>query len=217
MGKPNPAKLANFPEVEVFVLVADPDGLILDSKVGIGAGVPASTSTQASHADESAMAPCAVHQNISVCDMFTQEYYAPIITAFEAQIAFTPGSEWTGEYHLKFDCLLVSYVTCCSGNNCQPSGRVDTGGADRKSWFSCHHHAVQTIDSLAACRTLHNQAQHLVQSMGLGGRCWTADYTGMQLILASQPRMALWFHGQLCNWRRQQACGRVFMHCNISW
>lgn len=33
MGKPNPAKLANFPEVEVFVLVADPDGLILDSKV----------------------------------------------------------------------------------------------------------------------------------------------------------------------------------------
>lgn len=33
MGKPNPAKLANFPEVEVFVLVADPDGLLLDSKV----------------------------------------------------------------------------------------------------------------------------------------------------------------------------------------
>ncbi len=32
MGKPNPAKLANFPEVEVFVLVADPEGLILDSK-----------------------------------------------------------------------------------------------------------------------------------------------------------------------------------------
>lgn len=41
MGKPNPAKLANFPEVEVFVLVADPDGLILDSKVSIGAGVSA--------------------------------------------------------------------------------------------------------------------------------------------------------------------------------
>jgi hypothetical protein len=40
-----------------------------------------------------------------------QDYYAPIITAFEAQIAFTPGSEWTGEYHLKFDCLLVSRMT----------------------------------------------------------------------------------------------------------
>lgn len=32
MGKPNPAKLANFPELEVFVMLADPQGLILDSK-----------------------------------------------------------------------------------------------------------------------------------------------------------------------------------------
>ncbi|KAI8103149.1 hypothetical protein M9434_005934 [Picochlorum sp. BPE23] len=32
MGKPNPAKLANFPEIEIFVLVADPQGQILDSK-----------------------------------------------------------------------------------------------------------------------------------------------------------------------------------------
>lgn len=32
MGKPNPAKLANFPEIEVFVMLADPQGLILDSK-----------------------------------------------------------------------------------------------------------------------------------------------------------------------------------------
>lgn len=32
MGKPCPAKLANFPEVEIFILVADPQGQILDSK-----------------------------------------------------------------------------------------------------------------------------------------------------------------------------------------
>ncbi|KAL6767950.1 CGL150 [Auxenochlorella protothecoides x Auxenochlorella symbiontica] len=32
MGKPSPAKLANFPEIEVFVLVADPQGQILDCK-----------------------------------------------------------------------------------------------------------------------------------------------------------------------------------------
>jgi hypothetical protein len=42
-----------------------------------------------------------------------QDYYAPIITAFEAGIAFTPGREWTGDYHLDFDCLLVSLVSCC--------------------------------------------------------------------------------------------------------
>ena len=32
MGKHNPAKLANFPDIDVFVLVADPQGHILDSK-----------------------------------------------------------------------------------------------------------------------------------------------------------------------------------------
>ena len=132
MGKPNPAKLANFPEVEVFVLVADPDGLILDSKVSTGAGVPALRRRMLMNLQWRRV-PFTTRQR--VCGICVQDYYAPIITAFEAQIAFTPGSEWTGEYHLKFDCLLVSYVTCCSGNKCQPSGRGDTGGADRKSWF----------------------------------------------------------------------------------
>lgn len=49
VGKPSPAKLANFPEVEVFVMLSDPQGLILDSK----------------------------------------EYYAPVVTPFEAYLAFT--------------------------------------------------------------------------------------------------------------------------------
>lgn len=54
MGKPSPAKLANFPEIDVFVLVADPQGMILDSK----------------------------------------EYYAPIITPYEAMLAFSEDMEW---------------------------------------------------------------------------------------------------------------------------
>lgn len=37
-----------------------------------------------------------------------QEYYAPVITAYEAHIALAPGQEWTGEYHMDFTCLLVS-------------------------------------------------------------------------------------------------------------
>lgn len=67
MGKPGPAKLANFPEVEVFVLVADPEGLVLDSR----------------------------------------EYYAPLITPWEAHLAFTPGASWTASYRTDFNCLLV--------------------------------------------------------------------------------------------------------------
>lgn len=66
MGKPNPSKLANFPEVDIFVMIAAPEGLILDSR----------------------------------------EYYAPIISAYEAHVAFSPGQNWTGTYRLDFQCLL---------------------------------------------------------------------------------------------------------------
>lgn len=71
MGKPNPAKLANFPEVEVFVMLADPQGLILDSK----------------------------------------EYLAPIITPFEAALAFTGQSLDMQTYRLDFEPLLEMQVT----------------------------------------------------------------------------------------------------------
>jgi len=47
MGKPSPAKLANFPEVEVFVHVADPLGLILDSKEYLGDQDPGAWDTRA--------------------------------------------------------------------------------------------------------------------------------------------------------------------------
>lgn len=36
----------------------------------------------------------------------SKEYYAPIITPYEAQLAFTPGAEWGKEYRLDFDTLL---------------------------------------------------------------------------------------------------------------
>lgn len=35
VGKLNPAKLANFMEVECFVLVACPENTLIDSKVGL--------------------------------------------------------------------------------------------------------------------------------------------------------------------------------------
>lgn len=36
-----------------------------------------------------------------------QEFYAPIITAYEAHIAFALGQSWTGDYRTNFACLLV--------------------------------------------------------------------------------------------------------------
>lgn len=39
-----------------------------------------------------------------------QDFYAPIITAYEAHIAFAPGQSWTGDYRTDFACLLVSKI-----------------------------------------------------------------------------------------------------------
>ncbi|CAH9127344.1 unnamed protein product [Cuscuta epithymum] len=68
MGRPNPAKLANFPECDVFVFVSCAQTALLDSK----------------------------------------EFLAPIITPFEAMLAFNRGSQWTGEYVTEFRDLLAS-------------------------------------------------------------------------------------------------------------
>ncbi|RCV32179.1 hypothetical protein SETIT_6G237100v2 [Setaria italica] len=68
MGRPNSAKLANFPECEVFVYVSCAQTALLDSK----------------------------------------DFLAPVITPFEAVLAFSRGREWTGEYLLDFKDLITS-------------------------------------------------------------------------------------------------------------
>eukprot|EP00850_Spirogloea_muscicola_P000624 SM000002S05704 [mRNA] locus=s2:1744841:1748976:+ [translate_table: standard] len=68
MGKLNPAKLANFPECDIFVLLACPQTALLDNR----------------------------------------DYLAPIITPFEAEIAFTRGRTWTGAYRLDMDLAAES-------------------------------------------------------------------------------------------------------------
>ncbi|KAI4373990.1 hypothetical protein MLD38_012041 [Melastoma candidum] len=68
MGRPNAAKLANFPECDVFIYVSCAQTALLDSK----------------------------------------EFLAPVITPFEAMLAFTRGSEWTGEYVMEFRDLINS-------------------------------------------------------------------------------------------------------------
>ncbi|KAK9141253.1 hypothetical protein Scep_010934 [Stephania cephalantha] len=68
MGRPNPAKLANFPECNVFIYVSCAQTALLDSK----------------------------------------EFLAPVITPFEATLAFSRGSQWTGAYMLEFRNLVAS-------------------------------------------------------------------------------------------------------------
>ncbi|CAI2173044.1 15779_t:CDS:2 [Funneliformis geosporum] len=66
MGKLNVAKMANFMEIECFVLVACPENSLIDSK----------------------------------------EFYRPIVTPFELEIALNPSKQWTGEYITDFQLLL---------------------------------------------------------------------------------------------------------------
>ncbi|KFK35174.1 hypothetical protein AALP_AA5G249400 [Arabis alpina] len=68
MGRPNPAKLANFPECDVFIYISCAQTALLDSK----------------------------------------EFMAPVITPFEANLAFSRGSEWTGAYLMHFEDVINS-------------------------------------------------------------------------------------------------------------
>ncbi|XP_022158398.1 2-(3-amino-3-carboxypropyl)histidine synthase subunit 2 isoform X2 [Momordica charantia] len=75
MGRPNPAKLANFPECGVFIYVSCAQTALMDSK----------------------------------------EYLAPVITPFEATLAFSRGSQWTGAYVMEFQDLIY-FSTPKEGN-----------------------------------------------------------------------------------------------------
>ena len=66
VGKLNVAKLANFMEVDIYVLVSCPENSLIDS----------------------------------------QEFYKPVVTPFEMEIACNRAREWTGEYITDFRQLL---------------------------------------------------------------------------------------------------------------
>ncbi|KAL4237095.1 Diphthamide biosynthesis protein 2 [Mactra antiquata] len=66
VGKINVAKLANFMEIDVFVLIACAENTLLDSS----------------------------------------EYYKPVLTPYEMEIACNPERQWTGEYPTNFSDLL---------------------------------------------------------------------------------------------------------------
>ncbi|CAG8854325.1 44503_t:CDS:2, partial [Gigaspora margarita] len=66
MGKLNVAKMADFMEIDCFVLVSCPENSLLDSK----------------------------------------EFYRPIVTPSELEIALNPSKQWTGKYITDFQQLL---------------------------------------------------------------------------------------------------------------
>eukprot|EP00794_Sanderia_malayensis_P016645 gene16645-18335_t len=93
MGKPNVPKMANFMEVDIFVLVACPENSLIDS----------------------------------------QEFYKPIVTPFEMEVACSRAREWTGEYTTDFRQLLpgatsyVDFEETSKDNHDEPEFSLITG------------------------------------------------------------------------------------------
>jgi len=75
VGKINVAKLANFMEVDVFVLIACAENSLLDSS----------------------------------------EFYKPVVTPFEMEVACNTDREWTGDYPTDFTQLLPGTVNKFTG------------------------------------------------------------------------------------------------------
>ena len=89
VGRITPAKLANFPEVDVFVLVSCPQCSLLDSR----------------------------------------EFYAPVVTPYEAELALEGGNAWPGNYSLDFNFLSqkVEEEALGGGEGGEAPGDADAG------------------------------------------------------------------------------------------
>jgi diphthamide biosynthesis protein 2 len=141
MGKPNPAKLANFPEIDIFILVADPQGQILDSK----------------------------------------EYYAPIITPYEAMIAFSDDTEW--EEH-KYSLELVTTISpnCHDGHDGHDGGVEGT--SDSMALALQAQEALQVADTRGSTKDIiaSSSAEYLIHK-----RTWKGVESGNRGNMGHPP------------------------------
>lgn len=90
MGKLNIPKLANFAEIDIFVLVACPENSLLDSK----------------------------------------EFFRPIVTPFELEIALVRGKEWSNQYSADFADVLASKDIKQLDQEIMGDGSADTEAED---------------------------------------------------------------------------------------
>jgi len=84
VGKLNTAKLANFAEIECFVMVACPENSVINSKVSIR-----------------------FHSHRRSLTGFSfKDFYRPIVTPFELSLALSPEPVWPGNYILDFERIM---------------------------------------------------------------------------------------------------------------
>ncbi|KAL8178823.1 UNVERIFIED_CONTAM: hypothetical protein K2H54_056835 [Gekko kuhli] len=125
VGKPNPAKLANFLEVDIFVLVACPQNSLLDSS----------------------------------------DFYRPLVTPYEMEMACNPARAWTGRYVTDFCCLLpgasehIPIPDKISDSNSEPDISLITG--EMRS--TCLYTAPDSEPTSGAAVICHSHIQTMAQ------------------------------------------------------
>ncbi|QRW21652.1 diphthamide biosynthesis protein [Rhizoctonia solani] len=133
VGKLNPAKLANFMEIECFVLVACPENSVIESK----------------------------------------EFYRPIVTPFELEIALGADRSWTGEYILDFDQFYLA-GNCTDERDSdedpdRPSFSLVTGTYRHAKRYIDPKDAVAGADSGGQAVALRNNESALSQAIATAG------------------------------------------------
>ncbi|XP_057281823.1 2-(3-amino-3-carboxypropyl)histidine synthase subunit 2 [Pezoporus wallicus] len=149
VGKPNPAKLANFLEVDVFVLVACAQNSLLDSS----------------------------------------DFYRPVVTPYELELACNPAREWTGNYLTDFRDLLpgayghVELPPAIPAAEAVPDLSLITG--EMRATHLCEPSASQLSPSTAlACRDQTNALAEISPAASfLESRSWR----GLEQQLGQTP------------------------------
>ncbi|XP_071501716.1 2-(3-amino-3-carboxypropyl)histidine synthase subunit 2-like [Diadema antillarum] len=137
VGKLNVAKLANFPEVDIYVMVACPENTLVDSK----------------------------------------EFYRPVVTPYEMEIACNEAREWTGEYITDFQKILPGaskYVEVPTSSPAQ-SERTDVSlitGNLRSTRINEDDGSIESGALVKRNETLTVSNVHRNASEFLAGRSW---------------------------------------------
>ncbi|XP_063199972.1 2-(3-amino-3-carboxypropyl)histidine synthase subunit 2 [Chroicocephalus ridibundus] len=149
VGKPNPAKLANFLEVDIFVLVACSQNTLLDSS----------------------------------------EFYRPIVTPYELELACNPAREWTGNYFTDFRDLLpgacahVELPPAVPAAEAIPDVSLITG--EMRAAHLCDHPAPQLPPSTTlACR---DQTRALAEISPAASFLESRSWRGLEQQLGQTP------------------------------
>lgn len=134
IGKINVAKMANFMEIDIFVLVACPENSLIESK----------------------------------------EFYKPIVTPYEMEIACLSNREWTGNYVTEFKEILPggsTYVDIDNGNNeNEPEYSLITG--QLRSNKKCLEEKNSDSSSDLILSNKENQVLRYAASEYLSSRTW---------------------------------------------